>query len=83
MACGRTDREGAVRVHGDFLQVQHFLVNGVDQTLTSEEGPGKVWAHARWVAGPSPSKLDPSGAAPFFSLSHSSRRLNNFNSLVE
>lgn len=35
-----TDRQGDVREHGDFLQVQRFLVNGVDQTLTSEEGAG-------------------------------------------
>lgn len=54
-----------VREHGDFPHVQHFLVIGVDQTLTSEEGAGKGWAHAQWVAEPrrqwatSPSKLDP------------------------
>lgn len=29
-----------------------FLVSGVDQTLTSEEGAGKGWAHAQWVVEP-------------------------------
>lgn len=54
-----------MREHGDFLQVQHFFVNGVDQTLTSEKGAGKACAHAQWgggtatSVGPSPSKLDP------------------------